>query len=144
MAVTESRVKTGTLTLDTVAFATQVTNIRITPGNSAEDPIEVLSGDTLGGGSSNEDVLNITAIQDFADAAGFVAFAWANRGTIVPFTWKPSATAAEWTGSVEVQAIEVGGDVNTRLTSDAEWKITELTPPTGFVPPVAPLASKSK
>ena len=40
--------------------------------------------------------------------------------------------ANDWTGKVKVQAIETGGEINKRLTSDLEWKITQLKLPTAM------------
>ena len=136
MAVTDSRVKKGVLTLvsgtDTYSAECQVTNVRITPGTTSDDTVEVLCGDVVGGASAPEDSLNLESIQDFDDAAGFVAFSWRNRGKEATFTWKPNTAAGEWTGKVIVKAVEVGGEVGTQLRTSAEWKITSLTPPTGF------------
>ena len=143
MAITESRIKNGSLLLGdpAVEYGTQPTNVRISPdtadgGGSSDDDIEVLVGEISAGGGSAESLtakLNLTAIQDWANATGLIAFAWKNNGLIQPFTWKPNATAAnDWTGKVQVQAIETGGEVNKRLTTDIEWKITQLKLPTAM------------
>lgn len=145
MTVTEARVKSGTLTLKagtggtavTYQAACQATNVRIVPGteNNNDQSIEVLCGDILSGASASKpaDTLNIGSIQDFTDPAGFQAFTWAHRGETVEFVWKPNATAGEWHGTATIALpIEVGGDVNTRLTADVSWPIVSLTPPTGF------------
>ena len=145
MAVTESRLKSGVLTLKTTGgsastyqAACQSTNVRIVPGveNDNEDSVEVLCGDTITGASSSKpaDVLAVTAIQDFTDPAGFIAFTWAHRGETVEFTWKPNGTAAQtWAGTLTIdKPYEVGGEVNARLTADIEWPIVSLVPPTGF------------
>ena len=96
----------------------------------------MLCGDLLTGSSSSKpsDTLAVSAIQDFTDPAGFIAFTWAHRGEKVDFTWKPNgANAAVWSGTILLdKPYEVGGEVNTRLTADIEWPIESLTPPTGF------------
>lgn len=136
MAVTDSRLKSGVLTLkagtDTYQAACQTTNVRITPSVTNEDTVEVLCGDVIGGSAQADDSLNIEAIQDFTDSDGFVAFAWRHRGAEAEWTWKPNATAEEWSGKAIVKAVEVGGAVNEQLRTSAEWKITSITPPTGF------------
>lgn len=127
MPVTTSKLKSGTLTIDGVAFATQATNVRIVPPEqpSGDDTSEVLSGDPLPAESSDASwKLAITAVQDFEDVAGFVNFTWVNEGEAVPFTWAPrGATGPSFAGTVTVWPVELGGDVAKRLTSDAEWKL---------------------
>lgn len=131
MPITESKLNGGSLTLavgsgEPVEFATQATNIRITPGYDEEgDPVTVLSGDSLGADTVRTDELTIGAIQDFTDPAGFLAFLWANDLEEAAFTWDTgpaSADGVRFTGTVSVRAPEVGGDVDARLT-------TELTMP---------------
>jgi hypothetical protein len=76
--------------------------------------------------------LDITAIQDFLDEAGLVAFSWKNAGQEVPFEWIPNGAEAteKWVGKVTVNPpIPVGGDANTRLVDSVSWTITELTLP---------------
>jgi hypothetical protein len=43
----------------------------------------------------------------------------------VPFQWVPNtAGAPTWDGNVVIVALEEGGDVNTRLTTDFEFGIS--------------------
>ena len=145
MTITEARLKSGVLTLKagagpsatTYQAACQATNVRIVPGtdDNKTDAVEVLCGDIASAASAAKpaDTLNVSSIQDFTDPAGFQAFTWAHRGEDVEFTWKPSATSGEWHGKVTISVpIEVGGEVNQRLTADVAWPIVSLTPPTGF------------
>lgn len=135
MPPTESKVRNGKLTLDGVDFSCQPTNVRIVPGHDESgDDLEVLCGDALGKDITRSNTLAMTAIQDFTDAAGLVRFSWANDVTWVPFSWQPTADVAQvWTGEVEVRALEVGGEVNRRLTNDAEWKARAIVAP-DYVP----------
>lgn len=124
--IRESKLKTGTLTFTVdaapVDFACQATNVRIIPKHDEDgDTLETLCGDQIGAEETRTDSLAITAIQDFDDPAGFQSFSWENDRTTVPFTWTPNADGPSWSGSVRVRALEVGGDVNKRLTVDAEW-----------------------
>lgn len=138
MTATDSRLHKGTLTLGTVpvAFACQATNIRITPTHDEDgDSVEVLCGDVLPPVKKRSDVLAITAVQDFTDPDGFVAYTWANDLTEVPFTWQPNETGPTYAGTVEVLACEIGGDVGTRITTDAEWTVVG---PVGVTYPAAP------
>lgn len=126
---TISKLKTGTLTIDSVPFATQATNVRLIPPEqpTGDDAAEVLSGETLpaedaGGGSGW--TMAITAVQDFEDPVGFVNMTWTDEGQAVPFTWAPMGAAGpSYAGTVTVWPVEVGGDVNRRLTSDAVWRL---------------------
>lgn len=128
--ITESKLKSGVLTFDPdgagagtpLDFSCQPTNVRITPNHDEDgDPLETLCGDTLGADETRTDTLSITAVQDFTDAAGFQRFSWENDGTVMPFTWTPNADGPTFSGQVKVRAVEVGGDVNKRLTVDIEW-----------------------
>lgn len=129
MSVTESKVRRGTFKLGPTAsakdFSGQLTNIRITPSaDTSGDPVEVLSGDVLGVDTTTSFVLNGTLIQDFSDDAGLVAYSWENDLVDTEFTWEPvGATGPSFAGTVQVQAIETGGDVNSRITSDIAWPI---------------------
>lgn len=124
MTITESKNKSGKLTFETSdTFETQATNVTITPSyEEVGDPVETLSGDQLTASTTRGNLLKITAIQDFTDADGFVAYTWANDLTDVTFSWQPNGTSGPtYSGTVQVKACEVGGDVNTRLTTETEW-----------------------
>lgn len=129
MAVVESKLKNGSLKLGTspgTEFACQETNVRITPEHNEEgDQTETLCGDVLTPVTTTAWTLNGTAIQDWDGPAGasIVQYSWANDGLTVPFTWKPNATATTFTGNVTVRALELGGDVNTRITTDFAWPL---------------------
>lgn len=128
MAVTTSKLKLGTLTLDGVSFATQATNVRLVPPDkpSGDDVGEVLSGDPLPPESEEKWTMAIEAVQDFTDAAGFVNFTWVNQGEVVAYVWAPQgASGPSFAGSVTVWPVELGGEVNKRLTTEAEWDCSE-------------------
>lgn len=124
MAIKDHRLKTGTLTVDGIAFQSQATNVTLEPDVDEEgDQLEVLSGETEEPEEVYTWALNVTAIQDFDDPAGFVRFAKDNAGEVVPFSWRPNATGATFSGSVKVRPVPIGGDVNTRLDTSAEWPV---------------------
>lgn len=126
---TESKLRNGSLTLGTsptqVDFATQASNVKITPEYDEEgDPLELLDGGTLQPEVKRTDKLNIEAVQDFTDVAGFVNYTWLHDLELVDFTWQPTgATGPTYTGKVTVRAVEVGGDVGKRAMTSAEWTI---------------------
>lgn len=130
MPIVQSRVKQGVLTFGAgptpppVDFSCQPTNIRLTPTTNAEDPVETLCGDTAAGTGSTTWALTGTAIQDFDDPAGFLMYAFDNNGDIVPFSWQPNADSGTWEGECTIQALEIGGDVNTRITTDFSFPLT--------------------
>lgn len=139
MTIVESRVKQGSLTVGGEVFSCQPTAVAIEPSNDtggAGDDVEVLCGDKLSGASGAALTANLTmtAIQDFTAESGtesLVGYSWAHNSETVDFVWGPTADVQDqWTGKVTVQALNIGGDVNTRITTDAEWPITELTMPT--------------
>lgn len=125
--VTESKIKEGVLTLGdpAVDFSCQPTNVRIEPTYAEDgDRAEVLCGTVLSPDTTRTDTLAMSAIQDFEDAAGLVNYSWEHDLEKVPFTWQPTgATGPTYSGTVEVRALTVGGDVNKRLSSDATWTI---------------------
>ena len=139
MAV-DSRVRQGVLKLTAATegavaqdFSCQVTAISIDPGVNESDPVEVLCGDKVGGGSTVQDTLNFTVISDHSTTDGLIAFSWLNRGATVDFEFQPDNVAAhKWTGQAVVQALSVGGAVGEQITVDASWSVTSITPPTGF------------
>jgi hypothetical protein len=146
MAITESRLKDGTLTLgttpNTIDFSCQVTNARVnTSYDDDGDATETLCGDVsavsrkLSGRS-----LAGTFIQDWTAADSIVEFCFDHELEEMTFTYKPNAAGPTLTGSVriEVPGETYGGDVNTRITSDFEWQMTQ---PLVRTPPAAAAAT---
>jgi hypothetical protein len=137
--ITESKLKNGTLTLGTspaVPFACQATNVRLVPSaNETGDEVETLCGDKIGAETKTSWTLAGTSIQDFTDADGFVLYCFEHDLEIVAYSWTPNPEGPTWSGTVEIRALEMGGDVNSRLTTDWEWKIKEDKPTMApFVP----------
>jgi hypothetical protein len=131
MPIVEDRLKSGTLSLDALPFATQATNVNLSPDTDEEgDPVETLSGDTIEADDVTTWSLNVTAIQDFDDEAGFVAFCLANAGDVVPFTWKPNAAGVSYAGTCKIRPVEIGGDVAARLTTSASFPVVTGPTPT--------------
>lgn len=134
MTIVESRLKTGILTFGGttdppaagVSFACQATNVRVTPSYDDDgDALETLCGDTIPAGKKESWVLAGTSVQDFDDPLGFITYCFTNRMTTVPFTWQANQTGAPlWSGSVVLEALEEGGDVNSRITTDWEFSVS--------------------
>lgn len=129
---TVSKQKNGVFTLtapngEPVAFQCQQRNVRIVPPEVGDDAIEeVLDGTPL----ESEDQekpwkLAFTAVQDFTNDEGFIVYSWDHQNEVNTFTWQPvGPTGPTYTGSVKVSALTVGGDINKRLDSEAEWPCT--------------------
>lgn len=140
MAITESKVKNGTLSLGTAPgedFSCPPTNIKITPSvESTGDSVETLCGDVLAASSKTTWVMAGTAIQDFTDPAGFQIYLFENDNTEVDFSWTPNDTGPTWSGKLTLHAVEIGGDVNVRITTEFSFEITgtpTMTPPAPLV-----------
>ena len=134
MPITESRVVTGVLTIDSVAFASQITNVSLVPSVATEgDPIEVLSGDKIAADEVVSWALVFTAIQDFNDEDGIVNYALENSGDTVAFTFTPDhvpdvTDGVTYSGTTKVRPLTIGGGVNVRLLTEASWAV--VTGPT--------------
>ena len=123
----ESRLKAGTLTVDGVAFSTQASNVRLVPKTDDKgEVLEVLSGDVLTPSDTTTWSLVIEAVQDFSSPTGLINKSLAAAGTLVPYSWKPNSAAAgvTYSGTLRLRPVEIGGDVNARLATTAEWPCT--------------------
>jgi hypothetical protein len=132
MTVTQSKVRNGSLILgglDTAAggveFACQASAVSITSDFEEDgDTVETLCGDTVLADTAQTATLKFTSIQDFEDPDGLVRWSWDTSLQVVPFSWTPDKTKVpKITGTVQVRRLDIGGEVNKRLTSDAEWPI---------------------
>jgi hypothetical protein len=128
MAVNESRLKEGKFTLGGTGgtggteFACQATNVRVTPSHDETgDEVETLCGDKLAADVKTKWSVAGTSIQDFDSPDGFVQYSVEHNLEVVEFSWQPNASTFTVEGTVQVRAVEIGGDVNTRLTADFEW-----------------------
>ena len=150
--ITESRVRKGSLTFGGegggtagtgTVFACQATSVKVTPSYDDDgDAVETLCGDTIPQGKKEKWTLNGTSIQDFDDPEGFLAYCYENSLTTVAFEWTPNdVTALTWSGEVVIRALEEGGDVNARLTTDWEFDISGRPLRT---PEVAPLEDEDE
>lgn len=129
MPATTVKLGPGTLTIGAVAsavdFTCQVIGARVDWSVNADDPVEVLCGETVAGDRTYTAALTGSIYQDLGDAAGIVAYSWAHKGEEVPFTFIPSTVVGDTvTGNLILDPVSVGGDdVGARMTSDFEWAI---------------------
>lgn len=144
--ITESRVRKGTLTFGgsaggtdpATAFACQATSIKVTPSFDDDgDAVETLCGDAIPAGKKQKWTINGTSIQDFDDPEGFLTYCFENSLQTVAFEWAPNVEGAPtWAGECVIRALEEGGDVNTRLTTDWEFDISGDPTRTYAAPPL--------
>lgn len=153
MAVIESKVRKGYIKLkigeeEQIDFSCQPNAIAFVPpaepGGGGTDATEVLCGDPLpGDGTAEEWQLTFTAIQDFENKTGLINWSWTNHNKVADYEIKLSETAEIMTGKVTVRALPMGGQVNTRITSDATWKLDGMPKPKP-APGGAPVAPDAK
>jgi hypothetical protein len=123
MAVNTITVGAGSLTIGAstalVNFSGQVTSCRLVPSVDQGDNIAVLSGESVAGDRTESWTLEGTLLQDFGTANGTTEKLFTMRGATHVFEFIPNtAKGKKITGSLVVEAIEIGGDVNTKPTSD--------------------------
>lgn len=121
---TVSKQKNGVFTIDGEAFACQQTNVRIVPPEVGDDAIEeVLDGTPLEGEDSEKPwKLAFTSVQDFTNDEGLQTYSWEHESEVVAYSWAPrGAEGPTYSGTVKVSPLEVGGEINKRLSVEAEW-----------------------
>lgn len=123
MTVNTITIGAGSLTIgattDLTNFSGQVTAARLVPSVDQGDAINVLSGETVSGDRSESFTLEGTLLQDFGATGSTTEWLFTNRGETHVFTYIPNtAKGRKITGSLVVEAIEIGGDVNSKPTSD--------------------------
>lgn len=122
----DSRLGAGSLTLgDTPTdFDCQISNARFSPTVDEEDALPTLCEPSPAASITTTWVLAGTALQDWSNPDGFVEFCRANAGVEVPFRFVPNNDlGVEFTGVVQVRAVEFGGDVAAQSTTDFEFPV---------------------
>lgn len=128
MAVKSITVGPGTLTVGAsgalTVFSSQVTSCKLVPSVDQGDAITVLSGEQVAGDRTESWTLEGTILQDFGSTDSKTEWLFTNRGTTQVFEYTPATAAGKKiTGSVTVEAIEIGGDVSSKPTSDFTWTL---------------------
>lgn len=127
MPVKSYKVGPGTFSLGSVGTAQnvtpQVTTAAVDWKEDVEDAVPTLSGEELVGEATYTATVSGTVVQDLqTDVVGFVEWTWANKGSVVPFTYTPSTEVGKAvTGMCRVKPLTVGGDVKKRPTADFEF-----------------------
>lgn len=129
----------GTFTIgeesDLTVFSGQVTSIKLVPSVDKGDAIAVLDGGSVSGDRTESFTLEGTLLQDFGTTESTTEFLFENRGTEMPFEYVPaSALGKKISGILTVEAIDIGGDVKTKPTSDFTFDILG-TPVIGTLTP---------
>lgn len=116
MPVKSHKTGPGTLkfgdTGDEVEWGTQVRSCTVTPSVDKDDPLEVLSGDKIGGARTETYKLSGSILQSY-DLESLLLWAHVNAGKDIAFTFTPnSAQELGVSGIVTVERIPIGGDVD--------------------------------
>lgn len=127
MAVSTLTVGAGTFTIGAAGlltnFSSQVTSVKLVPSSETEDDIYVLSGESVAGAFSETYTIEGTLLQDFGSTASKIEWLYAHSGETHVFEFDPATTGAtKITGSLVVTAVEIGGDVRSKPTSDFTFK----------------------
>lgn len=126
MPFADSRLGPGTLKLGpasppTTEFSTQVSACRLTPSVESEDGTPTLAAPDPAPLTSITWALNVDAIQDFENAAGFVNYLMDNALDENFFEWVPkTADGTKYAGKLQIVPIEVGGDVAVQVVTSVE------------------------
>src|SRR5215471_7226632 len=125
MPVTDSRLGPGTLKIGPTAtskdFSAQASAVRLTPSVNSEDGTPTLAVPEPAPLATIAWALNVDAIQDFEDAAGFVNYLMDNALAEEPFEWVPAtADGTSYSGTIQIIPIEVGGDVAVQVVTSVE------------------------
>jgi hypothetical protein len=99
-------------------FSAQCTSCKLTPSVDNGDPINVLSGEQVPGDRTESFTLDGTFLQDLGTDSK-TEWLFENAGQSMPFVFTPSTTAGRSiNGTIVVEAIDIGGDVGGKPTSD--------------------------
>jgi hypothetical protein len=127
MVVSYYTVGPGTLTIGSsgalMDFSAQTTSVKLTPSVDNGDPINVLSGEQVAGDRTESFTLDGTVLQDLG-ADSRAEWLFLHRGETHPFEFVPATAAArKISGSLVVEAVDLGGDVKTKPTSDFSFVV---------------------
>lgn len=133
MAIVESKLYHGTLKFDPAGsikdWSCQVRNCRITPTHNKGDSVETLCGDLTLPVPTSTWVIQGTIVSDFAaeSSGSIVRWALAQHGTDHDFELLPNNSSGtdKITGTCRVVALELGGDVNSRIEVDFSFDMDD-------------------
>jgi hypothetical protein len=119
----------GALTIGAAAaltnFSGQITQCTLKPKIEKEDPINVLSGEQVPGDRTESFTLDGTLLQDFGAASSTTEWLWEHRGQTHDFKYTPSTAGGRTiTGRLEVEPIDIGGEVKKKPTSEFSFALS--------------------
>ena len=125
MPLTDSRQGPGTLLIGSVEFGAQAASVKLTPSADSTDGTPTLAVPDPAPLSTISWALNVDAIQDFDDPAGFVNHLMDNALAEQPFTWTPMTGTGNpvYAGTVQIIPIEIGGDVAVQVVTSVELPV---------------------
>lgn len=111
--------ETGTAT----EFGGRCTVMAITPEHETDDELQFLDGTSESGGLTTSWTAGGEFVQDYI-TGNLANWAAAQNGKRLPFRFVPStAGVTEVTGTLEVRAVKIGGDVKKKNTSEFEFPV---------------------
>lgn len=109
---------------DLTVFESQVRKLTLTPSVDKGDPLAVLSGEKASGDRSESWTLEGTLLQDFGSTDSTTEWLFDHRGEDHPFEYTPNNSGGKKiTGTVTVEAIGIGGEVEAKAESDFEFAL---------------------
>jgi hypothetical protein len=152
MPTTDSRQGPGKLTIgetapDLIEVAPQASAVKLTPTVNSTDGTPTLETPEPAPETDVAWALNVSAIQDFEDPAGFVNFLMDHALAELPFVWLPIDSGVvggdvSYAGTLQVVPIEIGGDVAVQTITDVELPL--VGQPVRTDPAAAASSSRSK
>lgn len=104
-------------------FGGHTTVCALEPEHETDDDLPTLDGGTIGGDLTTKWNLKGEFVQDYL-AGSLVAWAAANNGKRLPFRFVPSTEGVlETSGTLEVRAVKIGGDVKKKNTTEFEFPV---------------------
>lgn len=123
----DDRLGPGTLTLGATPddFSCQVAALALVPSAEEGDATATLCDPTPVAPITTTWTLDGTVLQDFSNPAGFQKWAYDNENTEQPFTFIPNTDTGPptFTGTVLVEAVQIGGEVAEQVTVDFSWQV---------------------
>ncbi|MFJ3394002.1 hypothetical protein [Leifsonia aquatica] len=118
----------GTLTIgaetDLTNFAGKCTSAKLVPSVKRGDKIQLLDGSEEAGDRTESFALEGKFLQDFGQADSKTEWLFEHRGEEHPFVYRPNnGSAKSITGTLTVEAIDMGGDVGEKPVSDFSFEL---------------------
>lgn len=127
MAVEITKFGPGIFTIGETAsaeeFGGHVTEMTLEPEHESDDDLPTLDGEVIAGDFSTKWTAKPTFVQSYL-AGSLVAYCAANNGKRLPFRFVPSTDGVlEITGTLEVRAVTIGGEVKKKNTTQGEFPV---------------------